>query len=320
LKEQFMSQAVITVFGATGAQGGGLARAILADRGRRFALRAATRNPDGEAARALARAGADVVVADLDDAGSVLRALEGAYGAFFLTNFWAHLSAERELTQAHIMASAAAQVGIRHAIWSTLEDTREFFPADGRRMPVLQGKYNVPHLDAKGEANRYFRQQRVPTTFLYTSGYLENLINFGLGPKRRADGRLAITFPTGEEKVPWIAAEDIGRSAFGIFARGESMIGESLGVAGDHITGGQLAAAIGAALGEPVDYDAVTPDQYRRAGFQGADEMGNMFQFKRDFAAPFCAMRDLDRSRALNPEMLSAKQWLAQNWSRLPLN
>lgn len=314
-----MSRPIITVFGATGAQGGGLARAILGDRDRRFALRAVTRKPDGDAARALSDAGAEIVVADLDDTCSVQRALEGAYGAFFLTNFWEHFSPEQELAQAYGMATAAAQAGIRHAIWSTLEDTRELIPVDGIRMPVLQGKYNVPHLDAKGEANRFFAQQRVPTTYLYTSCYWENLIHFGLGPKRRVDGSLAVAFPTGEKQIPWIAAEDIGRSAYGIFLRGESQIGQSIGVAGDHLTGAQMAAHLTAALGQLVAYDAVTPDAYRALGFPGADELGNMFQFKRDFQERFCSRRDLEQSRALNPQMSTFPQWLAQNKTRLPL-
>ena len=95
-----MPKPIITVFGATGAQGGGLVRALLGDSDRHFAVRAVTRKPDGAAARQLVEAGAEVVLADLDDGASVLRALEGAYGAFFVTSFWEHLSAEKELAQA----------------------------------------------------------------------------------------------------------------------------------------------------------------------------------------------------------------------------
>jgi uncharacterized protein YbjT (DUF2867 family) len=192
-------------------------------------------------------------------------------------------------------------------------------PADGTRMPVLQGKYNVPHFDAKGEANRFFVRQRVPTTWLYTSGYWENLIYFGMGPKRRSDGTLAVTFPTGEKKVPWIAAEDIGRSAYGVFLRGESFAGEAIGVAGEHLTGAQLAAQLTAALGQLVTYNAATPDEYRALGFPAADELGNMFQFKRDFETSYCARRDLARARALYPQMSTFSEWLAQNKERLPL-
>jgi uncharacterized protein YbjT (DUF2867 family) len=78
-------------------------------------------------------------------------------------------------------------------------------------MPTLMGKYKVPHFDAKGEANQVFTDLSVPTTFLLTSFYWENLIYFGMGPKKGSDGKLAITFPMGDKKLPGIAAEDIGK-------------------------------------------------------------------------------------------------------------
>jgi len=314
-----MSKPIITVFGATGAQGGGLARALLGDRDRHFAVRAVTRRPDGAAARELARAGAEVVLADLDDGVSVARALEGAYGAFFVTNFWEHLSAEKELAQAHTLAAAAAQTGIRHAVWSTLEDTRAFFPADGSRMPVLQERYNVPHFDAKGAAHRFFAQQRVPVTYLYTCGFWENLIHFGMGPQRQADGSLAVTFPTGDARIPWIAASDIGIAAHEIFLRGDALISQSIGIAGDHLSGFELAAGLSTALGEPVAYNSLTPDAFRALGFPGADELGNMWQFKHDFESAYCARRDLERARALHPGMSDFATWLKANKARIPL-
>lgn len=314
-----MSRPILTVFGATGSQGGGLARAVLADPQQRFALRAVTRKPDGEPAQALARAGAEVVAADLDDPYSVRRALHGAHGAYFVTNFWEHFSPQRELDQALTLATAAAQAGLRHVVWSTLEDTREFLPADGRCMPVLHGKYNVPHLDAKGEANRLFIEHKLPTTFLYTSFYWENLIHFGLGPKRDARGRLQFVLPMDEARLPGIAAEDIGRCAFGIFVRGPSPAVKSIGVAGEHLNGAEMAAQIADALGEPVEHAALSPDDYRALGFPGADELGNMFQFKRDFESRYRAARSVEETRALNPAVQRFGQWLQANARRIPL-
>jgi uncharacterized protein YbjT (DUF2867 family) len=314
-----MSKPIITVFGATGAQGGGLARALLGDSGRHFAVRAVTRKPDGTAASELKRAGAEVVLADIDDGCSVRRALEGAYGAFLVTNFWEHHSAQKELIQAHNLAAAAAQAGVSHAIWSTLEDTRDAFAADGTRMPVLQDQYNVPHFDAKGAANRFFAQLRVPVTYLYTSAYWENLIHFGMGPQRGADGSLSVTFATGEARVPWIGAQDIGIAAREIFLRGDALIGDSIGIAGDHLTGADLAAQLSVALGERVNYNAVTPEVFRGLGFPGAEEIGNMWQYKRDTEAAYCARRDLVRARTLHPGMADFRTWLAANKSRIPL-
>jgi uncharacterized protein YbjT (DUF2867 family) len=313
-----MTRKIITVFGATGAQGGGLARAILADRAGEFAVRAVTRNPGSDAAKALAAAGAEVVSANMDDAASVQHAMQGAFGAFCVTNFWEHFSPERELAQAKAMADGAAAAGLKHVIWSTLEDTRAFFPADGKRMPVLMGKYNVPHFDAKGEANKLF-SGRVPTTLVHTSFYWDNLIHFGMGPKKGPDGALAITFPLADRRMSGIAAEDIGKCVYGIFKGGVANVGKTFGLAGEHLTGAQMAAALAKAIGQPVKYNAVTPAQYRGFGFPGAEDLGNMFQFYAEFEDYFTGARPLDVARRLNPELQDFATFVARNASRIPL-
>jgi uncharacterized protein YbjT (DUF2867 family) len=309
---------IITVFGATGAQGGGLARAILTDPQQRFRVRAVTRKPDSPAARALLDIGADIVVADLDDAASVRRAMDGAHGAFCVTNFWEHFSPEKELAQAHTLAQAALDARVKHVVWSTLEDTREFV-APGSRMPVLMGKYNVPHFDAKGEANRAFTDRGVPTTLLYTSFYWDDLIHFGMQPQRGPDGVLNFVLPMGEAKLPGIAAADIGACAFGIFARGDELIGKSIGIAGDHLSGAQMAEQLATALGEPVRHVALSPKDYAALGFPGADDLANMFQFKTEFEDMYCSARRVECARELNPRLQSFAQWLAQNAKRLPI-
>jgi uncharacterized protein YbjT (DUF2867 family) len=274
---------IIAVVGATGAQGGGLARAILADRNGGFSVRAITRKPDSEKAQALKNAGAEVVAADADDPSSIRRAFTGAFGAFCLTNFWEHFSPERELTQARNQAQAAKDAGLQHVIWSTLEDTRKWVPLEDDRMPTLMGKYKVPHFDAKGEADGIFRELGVPTTFLLTSFYWDNLIYFGAGPQRGPDGVLAVTFPLDDKPLSSIAVEDIGKCAYGIFKRGREFINRTVGIAGEHLTGTQMARQLTQALGQEVRYNNVPPEVYRSFGFPGADDLGNMFQFKRDF-------------------------------------
>jgi uncharacterized protein YbjT (DUF2867 family) len=314
-----MSKPIIAVFGATGAQGGGLVRAILDDPSGEFAVRALTRNPESEKAKAFASRGAEVVRADLDDPESVRRAFEGAHGAFCLTNFWEHFSAEKGVAQARTMAEAARATGIRHAIWSTFEDTREYVPLDDDRMPTLQGRYKVPHFDGKGEANRYFTELGVPTTFLLTSGYFENLIHFGWGPQKAPDGSLAVVFPTNDAKIPFIAAEDIGKCALGIFKRPEEYIGRTVGIAGDHLNGQEIAEALSEALGRPISFLAVPPEVYRGFGFPGADDVGNMFQFKRDFTDLYRSHRSLEVSRSLNPDLTNFRSWLEANADRIPI-
>jgi len=311
---------IIAVLGATGAQGGGLVRAILNDAKGDFTARAITRDVNSDNAQALARMGAEVIAADIDDADSLEKAFEGAYGAYCVTFFWAHFSPEKEVAEAAVMARAAKQAGLRHVIWSTLEDTRRWVPLDDERMPTLMGKYKVPHFDGKGEANHLFTDLGLPVTFLLTSFYWDNLIHFGMGPKRGPDGKLAITFPMGDKKLPGMAAEDIGKCAYGIFREGSEHIGKTVGIAGEHLTGRQMAAALGEALGEEVRYNMVEPAVYRGFGFPGADDLGNMFQFKRDFERYFCGARSIDTSRGLNPELQSFAAWLDRNKGRIPLD
>jgi uncharacterized protein YbjT (DUF2867 family) len=312
-----MSVRTIAIVGATGAQGGGLVRAITAAPGG-FAARALTRKVKSDKAAALAAAGVDVVEADTDNAESLKRAFEGAYGAYCVTNYWEHYSVEREQAQARNMVAAAKAAGVQHVIWSTLEDTRKWVPLDDDRLPTLQGKYKVPHFDSKGEADQIFRDAGVPTTFLLTSFYWDNFIYFGLGPKRGPDGVLAITLPMDDKPLPGIAAEDIGRCAYGVLQRTD-LIGRTVGIAGGHLTGGEMAAALTRALGQDVRYNAVSPEIYRGFGFPGADDLGNMFQFKRDFNDYYCGARDLAFSRSLNPQLQTFDAWLGQHQQQFPL-
>ncbi len=310
---------IIAVIGATGAQGGGLARAILSDPNGGFAVRAVTRNVNSDKAKALAKLGAEVVAADADDEASLERAFKGVYGAFCVTFFWEHFSPEKEFTQASNMARAAKRAGVQHVVWSTFEDPRKWIPLSDNRMPTLMGKHKVPHFEAKAEANQVFTELGVPATFLLTSFYWDNLIHFGMGPKKGPDGKFAITLPMDDKKLPGMAAEDIGRSAYGIFKAGREFIGKTVGVAGEHLTGGEMATALSKALGQEVHYNAVSPDTYRSFGFPGAEDLGNMFQFKRDFQEQYVGARDLKTARRLNPSMQTFDQWLAQNKSRIPL-
>jgi hypothetical protein len=209
-----------------------------------------------------------LVRADIDEERSVTRALRGAYGAFFARFSWPQIAS---------LARAARAAKLEHAIWSTFEDSQE--------------------------SKRLFAG--IPTTFLLCSAYWENLIDSGMGPKRAADGRLALGLPAGEKKIPWIGAEDIGRCAYGIFKAGRAMIGKTIGVAGEHLSGREVAANLARALGEPVDYIALEPEQYRAVGFP---EFGDRHR----------AARDVNAARALNPSLQRFDDWLRDNARRIP--
>jgi hypothetical protein len=223
------------------------------------------------------------------------------------------------MAHAKTMAEAASYAKINHVIWSTLDDTRKWIPLSDDRMPTLKGKYKVPHFDAKGESNHFFTDLGLPVTLLNTSFYWDNFIYFGLGPKKGPDGKLAITMPMGDKKLPGIAASDIGRCALGIFKAGNKYIGKSIGIAGEHLTGKQIAEIFSNVLGKEVVYNSVAPEVYRSFNFPGADDMGNMFQFKRDFEKEYTKSRDIELTRSLNPLLLTLNEFLIQNKNLIPI-
>lgn len=314
-----MAKKLIAVVGSTGAQGGGLARAILSDRSGEFAVRALTRDPASNKAKELSQLGAEVVAADVDDVESLKRAFAGSYGAYCVTFYWAHLSPDRELSHAKAMAQAAQHAGLQHVIWSTLEDTRKYVPLDDNRMPTLMGKYKVPHFDAKGQADDYFTELGLPMTFSHASFYWENFLGRGLGPKRTGDGTYALNLPLADKRLSGIAAEDIGKCTLGVFKRRDEFIGKRIGLAGDALTGDQMAAAMSKALGKQIRFNPVPFDVFRGLGFPGAEDLGNMFQFYAEFEPVLLASRDIRLSRSLDPELQSFEQWLKRNASGIPL-
>ena len=311
---------VIAVLGATGAQGGGLVRAILDDQTGRFSARAITRDPSSSKAEALAALGAEVVQADLDDEASLVTAFTGAHGAFCVTNFWEKMSPTRELAQAAAMARAADRAGLNHVVWSTLEDMRQWVPIEDERLPTLMGCYKVPHYDAKSEANAFFTDADVPTTFFQTSHYWDNMVHLGMGPRRGDDGVLGLAFPLGRARLPGIAAADIGHCAFGVFEAGDVMVGQTVSVAGDVLDGDEMASGLAKVLGEEVRYDAIDPDDYRGLDFLGAVELGNMFQAIAIAGDGYCMPRDPSIAKSLNPSLQSYNDWCLANAALIPLD
>lgn len=317
---------IIAVAGSTGAQGGGLVRAILADPAREFEVRALTRDPDSARSRELVAAGAEVVAADLDDEASLRAAFDGAHGAYVVTNYFAErgpeevaarTAADMELDQAGNAARAARDAGVPHVIWSTLDDTRPHFGESGRVPMLDDGRYAVPHFDAKSEADDLFRESGAPTTYLRSTFYYESLAG-PLAPTRDTDGGLVLTLPMGDRRIAAIAADDIGRTALGIFHRGpQEYAGRTVSIAGEHLTGEEIASAIADVVGEPVRYEPLGWDDFRALGFPGAVEFGNMFQFYAENSEQYTAARDLALVRELNPRLQTLRGWLDAHRSEL---
>ncbi|NUR99739.1 MAG: NmrA family NAD(P)-binding protein, partial [Kribbellaceae bacterium] len=204
-------------------------------------------------------------------------------------------------------ARAARDAGVQHLVWSTLEDTRPFFAGRDDVPSLDDGRYKVPHFDAKGEADELFSKYGVPTTFLRTTFYFDAFVA-GMQPVRNADGKLTITFPMGDRRLSGVASEDIGRTAFAIL-KNPALIGETISIAGDHLTGTEYAETLSKVLGEEVVYHAPTVEEYREYPFPMAVEMGNMFQFYAENHDEFTGDRDLAKVRELNPELESFATW-----------
>lgn len=322
-----MKPTLITVFGATGVQGGGLVRALLAGEAsqpvHRWRVRAVTRRPGSAEAEALAALGAEIIEADLDHAASVRRAMHGADAAFCVTDFWSHRSAEREVAQAAHMAEAASCERVGHVVWSTLEDTRRFSKVDGWPMPVATGqdpRRPLPPYDGKGESDRQFTERGVPLTRLLTSFRWDNLLGPALAPRRGADGRLELALPIGAAALPGIAACDIGPCAAALFRHGASMVGRTVGIAGEHLSATQMAHALTLALGELVrpsngSVDAAGMDPRRPA--HGAADWARFFAFQREFSRACCAARPVGATRALHPGLMGFNAWLRRHLPQL---
>ena len=317
----------IAIIGATGQQGGGLARAILADDTGAFAVRAVTRHPGSERARHLRKLGAEVVEADLDDEQSLRAAFAGAYGAYVVTDFFADIAgqppspaeqgqarAARELTQAANAASAAHETGLRHVVWSTAEDTRVHFSQPGSHVPRTEGGYATPHLDAKAEANALFTGLGVPVTFLQPVYYYESLLRGMLA--RNADGEPELLLPIAGSRLALIAAEDIGRIALAIFRHPE-YIGRTVSVAGTHASGEEIAAMISEAAGDKVHYHPLTWEQFRSLPFWSGVTAANAFQYFAETEQDFLARHDLAGSRQLNPAIQPLDAWLRAHRAEL---
>jgi uncharacterized protein YbjT (DUF2867 family) len=302
---------LITVMGATGTQGGGVARALLADGG--FTVRAVTRDATSAKAKELAAQGAEVVEASLGDVDSLRAAFDGANGAFLVTPFWEHMSPARELDEVRNLIAAAKEADLRHVVWSTLEDTRAAIPAGDDRMPMIGDGYRVPHFDVKGgAADRLFAESGLPVTYVLMSFYWDNLVGT-LKPQRDPDGTLALHLPIGDTAIAGVSSDDIGRTVLNVFRRPES-IGATVPAATEYRTGEQLAAALSTVAGEPVAYRPPTHDQFRGFGFPGAVELGNMFHYYTDFAESYNGRRDLEVAREFNPDPAGLEDYLAKNY------
>jgi uncharacterized protein YbjT (DUF2867 family) len=290
----------ILVFGATGAQGGSVARNLLA-RGK-FAVRALTRKVDSPAAQALRDLGAEVVQGDLDDPASIAAALEGCYGAFGVTNFWEHFAKEGE--QGRTLVKAVADAKIQHFIFSTLPPIEK----------ETGGALRSPHFDLKAEHEAYAKQLGIPSTFIHVPFYYENFLYF-FPPRPAGDGIYAFGFPQGDTPLAAMSVEDVGRVVAPIFEQPEKYIGQVVKLAGDELPAATYAEIMGRRTGKDVRYSHVPRETFAALGFPGAEDLADMFEYYRLHIPS--RVNDIESCRALAPELQSFEAWAAKNEERL---
>ncbi|KAJ7306054.1 hypothetical protein JRQ81_010420 [Phrynocephalus forsythii] len=232
---------LVVVFGATGAQGGSVARALLEDGA--FRVRAITRKPRQRAAQELKTLGAEVVRADLDDAQSLEPALTNAYATFLVTDFWEHLNKEQEVAQGKRVADLAKRLSLSYVVYSGLEHVQK----------LTGGRLEVPHFDGKGEVEEYFRAVGVPMTSLRMPSYFENFLTV-FRPQKASDGEdcYELALPTGEVPVHGMAVADLGPVVVRLMKEPEKYVGKDIGLSTDKLTTAEYAALIAKHSGKTV--------------------------------------------------------------------
>jgi uncharacterized protein YbjT (DUF2867 family) len=289
---------IVLVTGATGAQGGSVARHLLALG--QYTVRCLTRHPESEKASALRAAGAQVVGGDLDNVPSLVAALRGVWGVFGVTNFWEHFDKERQ--QGTNLIDAVSQAGVRYFVYSSL-------PPAGR----ISG-LRVPHFDIKADLEAEARRRNLPCAFTHVAFYYENFIAF-LPPRKQPDGSYLVSFPQGDTRLAAVGVEDVGGVVAPMFARPSDFLGRTIGIVGDDRPPADYAAIMSRTLGVTVRYQHMPREQFAALGFPGADDLANMFDFNRLHLPNRRA--DLELSRQLYPAMQSFEVWAAANRQRL---
>lgn len=287
---------IILVTGATGAQGGSVARALLD--GGAFAVRALTRNPESEKALALRQAGAEIVGGNMDDPESLNRAMQGAYGVFGVTSYWEHF--DREYRHGKNLIDAVQRSDVRHFIFSSLPSYKK----------LSGGALSVPHYDIKAELEEYAKSLHLPATFVQPASYYENFLNVFM-PRRDEDGNLYFGFPQGDTKLAMTSVEDLGGVVKAVFRHPAEYIGRVVGVVGDDRTFAEYTDMMSRVLGRRIYYVYIPHEEYAGLDFPGAEEIANMFEVRRLFI-PEQRVKMIE-SYALNPSMQPFERWLAKN-------
>lgn len=291
---------IILVTGATGAQGGSVARALLAEN--KFAVRILTRNALNEKAIALKRVGAEIVEGNMDDIDSLKAAMKDCYGVFGVTSFWEHY--EKEFQQGKNLIDAVAQSGIKHFVFSSLPDYHQ----------LSNGKYSVPHCDMKAALQRYTESLQIPSSFVQITFYYENFLYF-FPLQNDHNGGYFFGFPQGNTKLASVSVEDYGPVVAAVFNNPAIYMGQTINTTGADKTCEEYAAILGAVLRRNVYFKYIPRDEYAALAFPGAEELANMFEVQRLHIPN--REKDLQESKKLNPGIQSFESWVIRSRNKI---
>lgn len=287
------NEQLIVVAGATGTQGGAVARHLLQNG---WKVRALTRDPNKDAAQTLAKQGAEIFQNDLDDRAGVEKAMVGAYGAFGVQNFWLpNVGYAGEVNQGKLFADAAKAAGIQHLVYSSVG-------AAHRGM-------GQKHFDSKWEIEQYIHTLNVPYTILRPVAFMDN---YFWSQAAISNGMFSSWGLRPDKKLQLIAADDIGGIVAAVFAEPQRFLGKTIELAGDELTEAQIAATLTKVIGRPVN---IVPQQ-RAEGQTPTDEQMAMFQFFNGVGYD----ADIAAVRAIYPPLKNFETWLNETgWQNLPV-
>ncbi|KAJ8117686.1 hypothetical protein OPT61_g1172 [Boeremia exigua] len=249
-----MSSKLITVFGATGNQGGSVIKHILADStlSQTFKIRGITRDVSKPAAQALTDKGVEMKTADLSDKASVTAALQGSDTVFLVTNYWESAKYEVEFGQGKNVADAAKELGVQHLIFSSLLHVGKL--TNGRLS-------HVPHFEAKSDIEEYIKKIGVPASF-YLPGYF--MSNFGQSVKKSEDGSLSFALPVSNNaKFPLVdIAEDTGKFVKAMIKNRDATLGKQILGSENYYTPEQIRSTLEKTTGKKTNYTQIAAEQY----------------------------------------------------------
>jgi len=236
------NEKTILITGATGKQGGATLRHLTRLGG--FKLRALTRKPDGDAAKAMAALGAEVVAGDFDDAASLERAVAGAWGVFAVQNTW-EAGVEGEEEQGKRLAKIARDKGVQHFVYTSVGSANR--------------KTGIPHFDNKFRVEETVKQLGFPShVILRPVFFMENLPSPWF-----LNGDKLTTALKPQTKLQMVAVDDIGKFSAKAFAEADKFKGAEIEYAGDAVTMAEAAAAMSELTGKTISYQPIPIDAVR---------------------------------------------------------